>query len=100
MASHSISRIRAAVLPILKRRGVSRAGVFGSAARGQLRKGSDVDLLVEIDDSYGLFDFVELKLELEKSLGKKVDLVEYSAIKPALRDGILSGEVRIYEKAG
>jgi len=45
-----------------------------------------------------LFDFVELKLELEEKLGKKVDLVTYRAIKPRLKDIILKDEKIIYEK--
>ena len=35
------------------------------------------------------------ELELEKKIGRKVDLVEYGAIKPYIKNSILSGEVRI-----
>ncbi|GCC10851.1 hypothetical protein IPdc08_00889 [archaeon] len=42
-----------------------------------------------------LFDFVGLKLELEEALGRKVDLGEYSTIKPIIREQILSEEVAI-----
>ncbi len=43
-----------------------------------------------------LLDFVGLKIELEDMLGKSVDLVEYKAIKPIIKDGILQSEIRIY----
>jgi len=43
----------------------------------------------------GLFDFVGLQQELEKVLGKKVDLGEYSTIKPRIKNQILSQQVRI-----
>lgn len=95
-----ISKIKNAALPVLKKFRVCRAGIFGSNAAGRAKKSSDVDILVELDGSANLFGFVELKQELEKSLHKKVDLVEYSSIKPALRKNILESEVRIYEKAG
>jgi hypothetical protein len=50
---------------------------------------SDVDILVEIEKDISLLDFVGLKLELEEALNRKVDLVEYSTIKPLLRESIL-----------
>lgn len=59
------------------------------------QKESDIDILVEIDKDISLLDFVGLKLEIEETLGKKVDLVEYSTIKPPLRDNILKEEVAI-----
>ena len=74
---------------------MTRAGIFGSAARGQLRRRSDVDILVELSQPISLFDFVGLKLELEEALGRKVDLVEYGAIKPLIRERILGEEVSI-----
>jgi predicted nucleotidyltransferase len=51
---------------------------------------SDIDILVEIEKDISLLDFVGLKLELEDALNRKVDLVEYSTIKPLIRERILS----------
>jgi hypothetical protein len=91
-----IADIKSRILPILKKYGVRRAGVFGSVVRGEAREDSDVDILVEIErDDISLLDFVGIKLELEEALGRKVDLVEYSAIKPVIREQILSEEVVI-----
>lgn len=95
MATQSIKR---KITPILKRQGVTKAAIFGSAARGEMRKKSDVDILVKLKRGKSLLDFVGLKLELEEKLGKKVDLVEYGAIKPRLKDIILKDEKIIYEK--
>lgn len=81
-------------MPILKRRAVKRAGVFGSVARGE-ETVRDVDLLVEMPRPFGLFSFLSLKQELEEALGVKVDLIEYSSIKPALREHILGDEVTL-----
>src|SRR3990172_3848239 len=96
MGDGDIGEIRDRVLPILKRHGIKRAGVFGSVVRGEAGEGSDVDILVEIErDDVSLLDFVGIKLELEEALGRRVDLVEYSALKPLLRDRILAEEVPI-----
>jgi len=57
--------------------------LFGSYAYGTPNEDSDVDLLVEVDPSIGL-RFVELGDELEKALGRRVDLVSRRAIKPSL----------------
>ncbi len=89
-----IAEVREKVTPILKRRAVTRAGVFGSVARGE-PFARDVDLLVEMKRPYGLFSFLTLKQELEATLGKNVDLIAYDTIKPALRERILKDEVAI-----
>lgn len=90
----NVADIQRKITPILKRNKVRRAGIFGSAARKEPTS-RDVDLLVEMPRPYGLFTFIALKQELEDCLGERVDLVEYSGIKPSLREPILRDEVRI-----
>ena len=90
-----IEIIRKKILPILKREGVSRAGIFGSVARGEATAKSDVDILVRLPRSFDLFDLVRIKNNLEKTLDRKVDLVEYSVIKQMIRKQVLAEEVRI-----
>ncbi|OGG62668.1 hypothetical protein A3I46_00210 [Candidatus Kaiserbacteria bacterium RIFCSPLOWO2_02_FULL_54_13] len=86
--------IRTKAVPILKRRAVRRASIFGSTARRE-SSARDIDMLVEMTRPYGLFSFLSLKHDLEDALGTKVDLIEYSSIKPALRERILQDEVAI-----
>ena len=62
---------------------IERMALFGSWARGDAREDSDVDVLVEVAPSIGL-RFVDLGDELEKALGRRVDLVSRRAIKPSL----------------
>jgi len=50
---------------------------------------------VEIESRMSLIDFAGLKLELEEALGRKVDLGEYSVIKPIIKEQILKEEVSI-----
>lgn len=90
-----IRKIKNKILPILKQHGVRRAGLFGSVVRGEMKKKSDIDLLVEIAEEISLLDFIGLKQVIEKTLNRKVDLVEYSTIKPLLREKILKEEVAI-----
>ena len=94
----TVKEIREKIVPILKRHGVKKAGIFGSVVRGGAGRESDVDVLVDIGKEHvSLLDFVELELELEEALGRKVDLGEYHAIKPLVKERILGEEVRIYE---
>lgn len=91
----NIGDIKKLVTPILEKYGVTKAGVFGSVARGEDREDSDIDILVEIERRMSLLDFVGLKLELEDVLGRDVDLGEYSVIKPAIKEQVLREEVSI-----
>jgi len=92
---HTVKRIGEIVIPILKSYGVKRAAIFGSAARGTMKKDSDIDILVDLPSGIGLFELVGIKLDLEKALKRKVDLVEYGGIKRAFKKSILSNQVRV-----
>lgn len=95
----SIQNIKQLVIPVLKQNGIAKASLFGSTVRGDDTTDSDIDILVEIPNLYtGLnyFGFKgNLQEELEKVLSKKVDLVEYRLIKPALKKYILPEQVQI-----
>jgi predicted nucleotidyltransferase len=73
----------------LKKFGVHSISLFGSLAKNQARKRSDIDLLVEFSKPVGLFEFARLKLYLEELLGRKVDLVTPQALRKELRQSIL-----------
>lgn len=76
--------------PYLKKKfKVQEIGIFGSYARGEATKTSDIDILVNFSDKIGQ-EFVDLKEYLEEILGINVDLVTIKALKPQLRDTILS----------
>ena len=82
------------IVRIIKKYGIKKAGIFGSYARGEQKKRSDVDILILPPRDMGI-EFFGLNLELEEKLGKKVDLVSYNGISPHLKDLILKQEVRI-----
>jgi predicted nucleotidyltransferase len=94
-SSKQILNIKKKILPVLKKYKVTKAGIFGSLARGENKKRSDVDILAEIDKKYSLLDVIGIKLELEKVIKKKVDLVEYGLIRSEIKENILNDEIRI-----
>ncbi|MBI5189086.1 MAG: nucleotidyltransferase family protein [Nitrospirae bacterium] len=69
--------------------------VFGSYARGEQKKSSDVDILVEFIRPIGLLKFIRLENELRRLLGVKVDLVTKDALKPRIGKRILKEAVGI-----
>ena len=92
-----IEKIKLKIIPLLKKEKVARAGIFGSYARGEQKKNSYIDILIEIPKGrkFSLFDLVGVQLDLEKILGKKVDILTYDSIYHLLRKKILNEEVRI-----
>ena len=90
-----IGKIKQKVVKVLKEHGVKRAGIFGSYARGEQKKNSDVDILIEPTKEMSLLDYSGLKIDLEEELGKKVDLISYKYIHPYLKKRILETEVKI-----
>jgi predicted nucleotidyltransferase len=73
-------------LPVLRSRyGVRNLSVFGSVARGEERPDSDVDILVEFEQTPNFDQFMDLKFYLEELLQTKVDLVTRHALKPRMR---------------
>jgi len=74
---------------IARRHGVVRLRVFGSRASGRAAATSDLDLLVDLKPERDLLDLVEFKLEIERLLGREVDVVTEGALSPYLRARIL-----------
>jgi predicted nucleotidyltransferase len=76
-----IASRREQVLAIASRHRASRVRLFGSAARGEDRPDSDIDLLVDFDEGSSLFDLMHLSRELEELLGRSVDVVSAGGLK-------------------
>jgi hypothetical protein len=83
---------------ICKRYGVRELAVFGSAARGDLRPESDVDMLVDFksDARIGLVKFASLSEELEGLVGRAVDLVTKTGLKQRVRSEVLAEAQLVY----
>ena len=80
---------------------VMRAWLFGSYARMEERPDSDIDLLVDFEKNMklGLMELSKLVIQMEKAVGRKVDLVETASLKPFARESVEKDKVLIYERA-
>jgi predicted nucleotidyltransferase len=83
---------------ICRRHRVRELSLFGSAARGEMRADSDIDMLVDYssDARPSLLDLIAMKNELSDLLGRPVDLGVKRAVKPRFRDRILAEAQVIY----
>jgi len=93
-----ITEIKEKILLILKKNDVIKASIFGSFARGEDKKGSDLDMLVELNKKHSLLDLIGIKFELEDVLKRKVDLLTYGGVNPRLEKYIYKDEIKIYAK--
>ena len=75
------SEIKNIILSHLKGFDPIKVGIFGSFARGDNKKGSDIDILVEFKDAPSLLTLIKLENDLSEILGVKVDLVTTGALK-------------------
>ena len=79
----------------LRKLSVKKIGLFGSYVRGEQKKRSDIDFVVQFENP--TFDnFMDLVFSLEKSLGRRVDIVTEGSLSPYIRPYV-EKEVRWYE---
>lgn len=76
---------------------IKSISLIGSYAKGTATSCSDVDLFVDVDNGYSLFDLADLQIELEKTLGKKVDLVTKSDDEYFMNN-IQREKIQLYER--
>jgi uncharacterized protein len=86
-----------ALISLCRENDVAKLEVFGSVARGDANKNSDIDLLVEFSKRKSLLALVSLERQMSAALGRKVDLLTEAAISPYLRDRINRDRRVIYE---
>lgn len=95
---YSVSQLKSALFPLFQDYGVRKAVLFGSYGRGTATEKSDVDLLV--DSNLRGLHFVGFLDDIQRTLGKEVDLFDVSHIQ---QDSLIDREIRqtgvtIYEK--
>jgi len=95
-SADKIKRLLQRHKPILMERfKVKEIGIFGSYARGEEGKRSDLDLLVEFTQPISLVDFMKAENYLTDTIGIKVDLVMKDVLKPRIAKHILSEVVNV-----
>jgi predicted nucleotidyltransferase len=78
---------------------VLKAFLFGSYARNEATENSDIDLLLELDYSQPIgLEFVQMQLDLQNLLSKKVDLITERGLSKHLRPYIEAEKKLIYAK--
>ena len=87
-----------AITDICRRHQVKELFLFGSAARGEMRPDSDLDLLVDFLPGArpGLLGVSAMMRELTELLGRRVDLAVKPALKPLIRPAVLADARLIY----
>jgi predicted nucleotidyltransferase len=101
-SARSVAELRRVFRPFCEKHRIRRLEVFGSTARGQAAPGSDVDLLVTLDDSKSVTvaDLLEMAGEAEELAGAPVDFVLRTSVEKSpnrfSREGILSSAVCVY----
>ena len=90
-----IEKLEKKIIPILKRHDIVKAGIFGSFARGEATRKSDIDILIQFKGRKSLLDLARVEIELEKKIRRKADVLTYDSINPLLKERILKEEVRI-----
>ena len=77
------------ILTIARQYGARNVRIFGSIARGEGKRDSDLDVLVELEPGRSLLDIIAIKQDLEDLLNTKVDVVTEAAVSPYIRDEVL-----------
>lgn len=76
---------------LISNSGIIKIGVFGSIINNKNNESSDIDILVQFKKGHkGFFNYMKFKFYLEKLFQKEVDLVMIDAVKPKLKNKILS----------
>ena len=91
----NLEAMKQKIANLLKKKDIARAGIFGSYARGEQNKNSDIDIVIEFKGKKSLLDLIALELALKKALKRKVDISTYKSISPHLKKQILAEEIKI-----
>jgi len=77
---------------------IKKLSLFGSRAREDFKKSSDVDLLISFGEIKSLLELIHIEFELSNLMGKKVDVVTKGSVPAYFRKGIEKESITIYEK--
>lgn len=84
------------IISFLKECGAKKISIFGSYIRGEATSESDLDIIVEFNESISLLDLVGFELDLSDLLGIKVELLTEKSISPYIIEDVLAEAKVIY----
>jgi len=76
---------------------IQSISLFGSFLRGDEKKDSDIDLLIKLKSGIGFFELFDIQQDLEKKLGRKVDLATPGGLSKYIKDEIISEAKKVYD---
>ena len=103
MLNKQIEKYIPVIRNYLRTQPVRRAWLFGSCSRGEENPDSDLDILVDYDDTQqfvNLFTISRMINELGKMLNRRVDLVEEDCLMPFAVESANRDKILIYERKG
>ncbi|HEX3100250.1 MAG TPA: nucleotidyltransferase domain-containing protein [Pyrinomonadaceae bacterium] len=89
MRIEQITNRRDEIARIAERYGATNIRVFGSVARGIADDASDIDFIVDLEKGRSLLDLGGLLMDLQKLLGRSVDVVTEKGLRPRIRERVL-----------
>jgi len=101
MVNPKIQNLLPLIREFMSRQPILKAWLFGSCSRGEETDNSDIDIMVDFDNSKGivsLFKMGAMLMDLTDLLGCKVDLVERKGILPFAKENIERDKILIYER--
>jgi predicted nucleotidyltransferase len=90
-----ISEKREQILALAANYGASNVRVFGSVANGTADEASDVDFLVDLEKGRNLLDLGGLLMDLQKLLGRSVDVVTANGLRKRIREDVLKQAITL-----
>ena len=91
----ALKKLKPKIIEILKGYNIKKASIFGSYARGEQKKDSDIDIIIEPSKNLSLFGLTEIKIDMEEKLKNKVDLLTYNSIHPLIKRYVKKDEIKI-----
>ena len=95
---YTLNEIKSIASPIARRYNIAALYLFGSYARGEATRHSDLDFRVDRDGMTDLLDLGGFYDELETGFGKKLDVLTTQMLSPSFLDRIRREEVLIYAR--
>ncbi len=86
-----------ALAELCRRHAIIRLRMFGSAARGEMRTDSDIDLIADFGEPVGFFELIRAEENLSRFFERKVDLLTEAGISRFMRDDILNSAVLVFD---
>ena len=95
---YSIEQIKEKAIPLLKKFGIRKAGIFGSYARLQANGNSDIDFILDIPNDLDFAEVVGIQELLKQIFSKEVDIVESDVLKGSIKESINNEVIYFYEE--